>query len=147
MQPEPKEVLGMNPWLVRFCELVMQLDRMSRYGRYYRIKTVNGEMVTSPARWSWQRRGRWGMNLLDRLGLLFPYIDHVDPPPALASGDLTDPVDLHEIGADGLPVHMPMPVNAYGEGPAYEDVAVDVICWCDAGADCPAIDSFPKKPE
>lgn len=60
-----------------FCRVVMRLDWIPRYGRLYRYEGVDeeGDMKLGPARWEWQRRGRWGMYLLDRMGLLWWFID------------------------------------------------------------------------
>lgn len=68
----------MNRWQVLLCRCVMQLDRIPRYGRLYRLRTETRTVDKKP-HWEWQRRGRWGMNLLDRMGLLWKYIDHTNP--------------------------------------------------------------------
>lgn len=44
----------------------------------------------------------------------------------------------HGLGVDqetGMPVHLPMPTNANGDGPEDERVAVGYVCWC--GRECP----------
>ena len=65
----------------------MWLDYIPRYGRLYTLLTgeprdKNGNIRISKARWKWQKRGRWGMNILDSMGLMWPYIDtriqHID---------------------------------------------------------------------
>lgn len=40
------------------------------------------------------------------------------------------------LGVDegGGPIHLPFPVNKYGEGPEYEGETVRLVCWC--GTDC-----------
>lgn len=63
-----------------FCRVVMRLDWIPRYGRFYRVhfsEDSDGKKKTTlgPARWTWQRRGRWGMYLLDRMGLMWWFID------------------------------------------------------------------------
>lgn len=59
-----------------FCWLVLQLDRIPRYGRSYVYrKDEDGKRVWGPAEWSWQRNGRWGMNILIDMKLFFRYID------------------------------------------------------------------------
>jgi hypothetical protein len=81
----------MSPMLQWFCHLVMQLDRVPRYGRLYpwngpggvkdRIEAKHkGRPVPRKAvRWHYQRRGRWGMNLLQRMGLMWRYFDATQP--------------------------------------------------------------------
>ncbi len=63
----------MNWWLRTFCWWVLQLDRIPRYGRYYRIDTKT--RTIGPAEWEFQRNGRWGMNILIDMKLFFRYID------------------------------------------------------------------------
>jgi hypothetical protein len=81
----------MSPMLQRFCYLVMQLDRIPRYGRLYPLRGPGGvrdqieakhEGRPIPRRavhWRYQRRGRWGMNLLQRMGLMWRYFDATQP--------------------------------------------------------------------
>jgi len=59
------------------CWSVCKLDRIPRYGRYYRIDIKTRKF--SKAQWKYYRRGRWGMNILDRLGLFWPYLDYLNP--------------------------------------------------------------------
>lgn len=68
----------MNKWTMKFCHIVLQLDRIPRYGRLY---TYHGSLKREDMtkHWEWQRRGRWGMNLLDRMGLMWKYIDATNP--------------------------------------------------------------------
>lgn len=63
-----------------FCNLVLKLDWIPRCGRFYPLlqeRDDDGLRIIGPAEWSWQRRGRWGMYFLDRVGLLWPWIDEV----------------------------------------------------------------------
>ena len=75
----------MNRRTALFCRVVMQLDRIPRYGRLYRMPRdpETGKLYRSTSlmikEWRWQRRGRWGMNLLDKMGLFWPYLDHCNP--------------------------------------------------------------------
>lgn len=48
------------------------------------------------------------------------------------SRDEEQGVDWRKLGEseDGLPVHLPMPVNAKGQGPERESRAVGMRCWC-----------------
>jgi hypothetical protein len=80
-----------NPALRQFCHLVMQLDRIPRYGRLYPMRGPGGVKDRIEARhegrpvpkkavsWRYQRRGRWGMNLLRRMGLFWRYLDATQP--------------------------------------------------------------------
>lgn len=69
-------------WYLRwFCHLVIQLDRFPRYGRLYRgVRRPEGGWDFKGPEWVWQRRGRWGLHLLDRMGLLWRYIDTIMGP-------------------------------------------------------------------
>lgn len=65
----------MNRYLRAFCWCVLQLDRIPRYGRYYRyLKAEDGSRTWGPAEWRFERNGRWGMNLLIDWKLFFRYI-------------------------------------------------------------------------
>lgn len=70
----------MKWYTLLFCKVVVQLDRIPRYGRLYRKVRRPEGWVSMPAEWTWQRRGRWGLNLLSRMGLLWPYIDTIMGP-------------------------------------------------------------------
>lgn len=65
----------MSKPLYWFCKLVLYLDLLPRYGRVY---TWKDGWLTGP-QWMYMRRGCWGSHLLDRLGLLWPFIDHCHP--------------------------------------------------------------------
>jgi len=64
-----------------FCRLVTQLDWIPRYGRLYRLERVPTTSEADPnwksaaAEWRWQKRGHWGLNLLSKLNLLWPFLD------------------------------------------------------------------------
>ena len=62
----------MNLCLYLFCRVVVQLNRIPRYGRYYRLRP---EGLEQTARWAWSQNGRWGWDLLDRMGLFWDYLD------------------------------------------------------------------------
>jgi hypothetical protein len=66
-----------NWWLRTFCWWVLQLDRIPKYGRYYRFDRVTRSLDKKP-RWSFQRHGRWGMNLLIKWKLFGRYIDYME---------------------------------------------------------------------
>jgi hypothetical protein len=63
-------------WIL--CSLIARLDRIPRYGRLYPLRPRDPDNLVGPARWTWQRRGHWGLNLLNRLGLLWQYIDEAE---------------------------------------------------------------------
>lgn len=44
-----------------------------------------------------------------------------------------------EEGEDGLPVHLHMPIDAEGNGPADKEDAVVLVCWCSLSFDCPVL--------
>jgi hypothetical protein len=74
----------MNIWLRAFCYAVMYLDHIPRYGRLYRMDTklseYEGEGFPPRTRiWRYQPMGRWGWNLLNKMGLLWPYLKHHNP--------------------------------------------------------------------
>jgi len=70
-----------KPWQTGLCRVVLLLDAIPRYGRLYQWLGLddNGDVKMGNARWTWQRRGRWGLNLLDHFGLLWRYIDATNP--------------------------------------------------------------------
>ena len=67
----------LNKTGVKFCDVVIQLDRIPRYGRFYRIDPKT--MTTGKAEWEYQKLGRWGTYLLDDLDLLWKHIEHYNP--------------------------------------------------------------------
>jgi hypothetical protein len=73
----------LSKWQVRFCRTVMYLNYIPKYGRYYTYLAEEskeaGELVLSKAHWTWQKRGLWGIYLLDDLGLMWAYLDTVSP--------------------------------------------------------------------
>jgi hypothetical protein len=73
----------MNKYLRAFCWLVLQLDRIPRYGRLYScdIVEVDGDlkMVNKTVKWRYQKFGRWGWDLLSRMKLLWPYLKYHNP--------------------------------------------------------------------
>jgi hypothetical protein len=57
--------------------MVMLLDYIPRYGRLYTfIRFDENENMVTEKHWKWQKCGRWGLNLLNDMGLLWRYIDH-----------------------------------------------------------------------
>lgn len=63
----------MNKWTMKFCKLIVKLDRIPRYGRLYTLNSA----ILKPE-WRYQKHGLWGMNILDRLGLFWAFIDETD---------------------------------------------------------------------
>lgn len=63
-----------------FCKWVSKLDRIPRYGRIYKLSRTEDGWELGPPRWGWHRRGYWGLYLLDRRGLLWPYLDEMMGP-------------------------------------------------------------------
>lgn len=61
----------------RLCMWIMKLDRIPRYGRSYAmIRPADPEgSWTGPAQWGWQKHGHWGLNLLNKLGWLWEFVD------------------------------------------------------------------------
>lgn len=73
----------MNKALALFCRLVLLLEYIPSYRRYYVWDPEvdiwgPGALKIKPV-WRWSWRGSWGINLLARLGLLWRYIDHTNP--------------------------------------------------------------------
>lgn len=69
----------MNRPTVAFCYLVSKLNRIPRYGRYYTlIQTPGSPNSWSRAHWSWQKKGWWGLYLLNRLGIFDQYMAHLE---------------------------------------------------------------------
>src|SRR5262245_27704937 len=74
-------------WLRTFCWLVSQLNRLPRYGRLYRMMPrefgpdgrVMPRTIDKKPEWRYQSRGWWGLNILDNMGLLWPYLHHLNP--------------------------------------------------------------------
>lgn len=81
----------MSPVKLWFCRQVMRLDRIPRYGRLYPWSGPGGVKDRLDARdegrpipkkavdWRYMRHGRWGMYLLDKVGLFWPYLDATQP--------------------------------------------------------------------
>lgn len=69
-------IYGWTWWLRLFCWAICKLDRLPRYGRTYRLLP---ERKIGPAEWRYQKYGHWGMNILDNLGLFWPYLDYLHP--------------------------------------------------------------------
>jgi hypothetical protein len=81
----------MPRWARRLCHLILQLDRIPRYGRLYPAFGPGGlferldaqakglPVPARKAKWRYMKYGRWGLNLLDKIGLLWPYVDTTNP--------------------------------------------------------------------
>ena len=77
----------MSPLKYRFCYLVSFLNYLPRYGRLYRLRlSSDGRLERREdgrytrkrdVEWRWQRYGHWGLNLLDRAGLYWPFHDEM----------------------------------------------------------------------
>lgn len=70
----------MNSVTYGFCRLVSYLNLIPRYGRLYTLVTKDGRLVRGERKavWRWQRYGCWGLNLLDRMDLYWPYHDEAE---------------------------------------------------------------------
>jgi hypothetical protein len=79
------------------CNLILKLDRIPRYGRLYSYKRdpsdPSGPLKLGKAEWTWQKYGRWGFYILDRLGWLWPHIAEAERRERAASGPLRDGTD------------------------------------------------------
>jgi hypothetical protein len=69
-------------WL---CNMILYLDRIPRYGRLYRLEDIpedpdsmTRDWKKAAAIWTWQRHGHWGINLLDRMGLMWRWLDEAE---------------------------------------------------------------------
>lgn len=72
----------MNKMTKMFCHYVMYLNWIPRYGRYYTFLSEEertDDKWHGPAQWAWRKHGWWGMNILDRMGLMWKYIDETNP--------------------------------------------------------------------
>lgn len=81
----------MTPRTLWFCRQVMRLDAIPRYGRLYpwdgpggvkdRLEAADeGRPIPKKVvHWRFMRRGHWGLHLLDKLDLLWPYLDTIQP--------------------------------------------------------------------
>lgn len=65
----------MNRATYWFCRAAFYLDRIPRYGRIYTLKK---DEIIGP-HWEYMKNGLWGTHLLDRLNLLWKYIDYANP--------------------------------------------------------------------
>lgn len=76
------DTLHVNKITYGFCSTVARLDRIPRYGRFYPVKKPDGTryrpLSSAPAQWRWQKRGRWGMNLLIKWKLFFDFLDEYE---------------------------------------------------------------------
>ena len=62
-----------------FCNLVLKLDWIPRYGRLYPYEVgPKGRLIRAKPEWTYQRRGRWGMYFLDRIDLLWPWVEEAE---------------------------------------------------------------------
>lgn len=68
----------MNKMTKAFCWIVLQLDRIPRYGRLYKWDSKNSRTFKKPI-WKFMKNGRWGFHLLDKMNLLWPYIYETNP--------------------------------------------------------------------
>lgn len=74
----------MNKPALLFCKVVLLLEWIPRYGRLYSFdpswyeEDADVTKTSATVRWRWMRRGCWGINLLSKLNLLWPYIDHYE---------------------------------------------------------------------
>jgi hypothetical protein len=67
----------MGWWGYQLCRLILLLDWFPRYGRLYQgIELSDGSYRLKRLGWRWQRHGRWGINLLSRLDLLWAYLGY-----------------------------------------------------------------------
>lgn len=67
----------MSAWKYWLCRVILLLDLIPRYGRLYDVvpdAKDTGHRNLGPSRWTWQRRGHWGLNILERFRLLWPYL-------------------------------------------------------------------------
>lgn len=67
----------LNRAQLAFCWLVMQLDRIPRYGRTYTLNRDTRKINNKPE-WRYMSYGNWGMNLLIKMGLFGRYIDYME---------------------------------------------------------------------
>lgn len=77
----------MNPVKYWLCYVVSYLNYLPRYGRLYRLRMgTDGRLERSEdgrftrrrdVEWRWQRYGHWGLNLLDRVNLYWPFHDEM----------------------------------------------------------------------
>ncbi len=68
----------MNRWTKLFCKVVSYLDYIPRYGRLYRWDTETDKIDKKP-HWRFMWHGHWGLDILDDMGLLWKYIDELNP--------------------------------------------------------------------
>jgi hypothetical protein len=81
----------MPQWTQHLCRLILKLDHIPRYGRLYpafgpgsvfeRLDAEDKGLPVPPRKveWRYMRYGRWGLDLLDKVDLLWPYIDTPNP--------------------------------------------------------------------
>jgi len=70
-------IYGWTWWLRTLCWSISQLDRIPRYGRTYSVDRETRKI--SKPQWRYFRHGHWGMYMLDKLGLFWPYLDYRNP--------------------------------------------------------------------
>ena len=70
----------MNKMKMKFCHLILYLNMIPRYGRFYTYKGLdeNGDIITEK-HWMYVKNGFWGINILDRMNLFWPYLDATQP--------------------------------------------------------------------
>lgn len=84
----------MNSVQFTFCRALCYLDWIPRYGRFYSYK---GDLSGLRNRgnwtkhWCYQQHGRWGTSLLDRMGLLWKFIDENERRHDLRQAKLQEP--------------------------------------------------------
>ncbi len=70
----------MNKAKKRFCEAILLLNYLPRYGRTYDLDKMSSllELDKQKPVWKFFRYGFWGTNILDRFGLLWEYLEETD---------------------------------------------------------------------
>lgn len=73
------------------CRVVLVFNLLPRYGRLYKMIPGEDGPTLGPATWTWQRHGHWGVNLLDRMNLMWAYIaEYERRHPDASSGPVVD---------------------------------------------------------
>jgi hypothetical protein len=64
----------MKPGWYRLALVIWQLNRIPRYGRYYRWTGEQVDFERKPS-WRWTWDGRWGHAALQKIGMYWDFLD------------------------------------------------------------------------
>lgn len=125
--------------LKQLADLSESLDRSGNDDDLVPVPAAEARALLAMAadlhRWRERARKRvteaYGRDLLDTIERLHGYVERRDAKIASLRADLDASRRLPAYDEGGLPVHLPMPVNAEGQGPLDDsETPARIVCWC-----------------